>query len=140
MRDMVNSVVFSPQGDRILIASGDTRATPAHDTTVQLWEWRKDGPPRKLTGGKYPDFPAKAAVFSPDGSQIAAVRSAYPEVVFWDASSWKWTETDSTDDAILRTIVFSPDGSRFVTQSSTGATRVWDARTHERLVSLDTCL
>jgi WD40 repeat protein len=137
MRDVVNSVVFSPQGDRILIASGDT-STSADDTTVQLWEWRKDGPPRKLTGGQYPDSATTAAVFSPDGSEIAAVRSAYPEVVFWDASSWKWTGADSTDDGGISTIAFSPDGSRFVTESDKGVTRVWDAGTHERLVSLDT--
>ena len=112
--EAVDSAQFSPDGKRIVTASGDT---------ARVWDAQSGQP---LTGPLQHGDSVNSAQFSPDGKRIVtASRDKTARV--WDAQSGQpLTEAlqhaDSVDSA-----QFSPDGSRIVTVSGNLA-RVWDAQ------------
>jgi WD40 repeat protein len=95
--------VFSPDGTRILTASGDG--------TAKLW----DATSGKLTTSFDHQDEVNHATFSPDGTRILTA-SADNSAKLWDAASGKliasFDHGDEVNDA-----VFSPDGARILTAS-----------------------
>ncbi len=113
--DSVNSVAFSPDGER-LAAAGDEGIT--------LWSV-----PEKRFIDAFDDDTATVA-FSPDGQRVAGAA--------WDLNLWDITDSSSlrkvglfkhrTHDAFVRGIAFSPDGKWLVSGDSQGELKVWDVQ------------
>lgn len=113
--DNVNSVAFSPDGER-LAAGGDEGIT--------LWSV-----PEKRFIDVF-DYDTAAVAFSPDGQRIAGAA--------WDLNLWDITDSSSfrkvglfkhrTHDAFVRAIAFSPDGKWLVSGDFQGELKVWDVQ------------
>ena len=113
--DNVNSIAFSPDGER-LAASGDEGIT--------LWS---------VTEKRFIDsfdYDTATVAFSPDGQRIAGAS--------WDLNLWDITDSSNfkkislfahrTHDAFVWTIAFSPDGRWLVSGDSQGEIKVWDVQ------------
>jgi WD40 repeat protein/serine/threonine protein kinase len=105
---MLRSVVFSPDGSRVLTAS--------EDGTARIWRADGTGEPVVLLGH---DYWVTRAVFSPDGTSVLTISSSGARV--WRA--------DGTGAPILlhegaASAVFSPDGTRVLMTSWDGTVRV----------------
>jgi WD40 repeat protein len=115
--DSVLSAAFSPDGKRIVTASGDK--------TARLWDagtGRQIGQPLK----GHTDS-AQSAVFSPDGKRIV---TAYNDNTarLRDAGTGKQIGEPLTGHtASVFSAAFSPDGKRIITASDDDTVRLWDA-------------
>ncbi len=79
------------------------------------------------------------ADFSPDSSRLVVPTSTQRGV--GQATVFNATTGDrifdlTTDDVAITWAVYSPDGSKIMTQGEVGVTRVWDAATGEQLTRL----
>lgn len=119
----VNSVEFSPDGQRIVTASDDG--------TARVWQADGSGEPTVLIGHTYS---VHSATFSQD--------SVYVVTSSWDGTARVW-QADGTGKSIIlqanpqarggalggrkavRSAVFTFDGTRVVTLSGDNAVRVW---------------
>ncbi|MEH2407992.1 MAG: ribosome assembly protein 4, partial [Nostoc sp.] len=70
-RDLVNSVVFSPDGKRLASASGDN--------TIKLWDAATGKPLQTLSGRDL----VNSVVFSPDGKRLASA-SGDKTIIIWN--------------------------------------------------------
>ena len=111
----VRSLAFSPDGSRIASASGDT--------TVRLL----DGEIGNI-GYSYMAIP----VTSPPNGPTPALVSKDEIVRFGDQEDY----FSKNDGNTVISITFSPDGSRFITNSEYDIIRLWDGRTGARVFSL----
>ena len=119
----VFSAAFSPDGKRIVTASGDK--------TARLWDaatGKQIGAP--LVG--HEDAVCSAA-FSPDGKRIVTA-SLDKTARLWDAATGKQIGAPLVghEGAVL-SAAFSPDGKRIVTASVDKTARLWDAETGEQI-------
>ena len=119
--DRVRWAQFSPDGNRIVIASADSRGE-----TARVWDTQTGQP---LTEPMKHDDGVNLAQFSPDGTRIV---TADGTVRVWDALSGKSLTEPMKHDGEVNSAQFSPDGKRIVTISS-GTTRVWDAQSGQPL-------
>jgi WD40 repeat protein len=128
----VVSLVFTPGGDRLLIACGNVGHPANSDSLVALW---------RPLGGRTPvrqfRLPAtvtrtRAAALSNDGKIVAA---ATPAGVFvWDVLSGKLTGSAyASQSSEPSSIAFSPDGSRLVSGTVNGGLRIFDRAGNELL-------
>jgi hypothetical protein len=109
----VYSVVFSPDGERILTASADK--------TARLWD--RDGKPLATLQGHTNQV--RSAVFSPDGGRI--LTASYDKTArLWDRDG-KPLATLAGHTGEVTSAVFSPDGGRILTASRDNTARLWDA-------------
>jgi WD40 repeat protein/transcriptional regulator with XRE-family HTH domain len=119
--DEVYHVVFSPDGSRLVTAS--------LDGTSIMWDVRTGKELLTLTeeDGGLPQW----AAFSPDGSRIAIVsnNAASTEGWFsiWDAVTGEKLFTLPHQIALVRSVSFSPDGTRIVMTSDDRTAKIWDA-------------
>ena len=111
-QDRVISVVFSPDGERILTASADK--------TARLWD-RSGRILATLTGHQNTVY---SAVFSPDGERILTA-STDKTARLWDRSGRVLATLIGHQDSV-NSAVFSPDGEKIVTASVDGTARIWD--------------
>jgi WD40 repeat protein len=119
-RDMVNRVVFSPDGTLI--------ATGSMDRTARLWHTATGTPLRTLAG------PVSHLAFSPDGTVIVTACGGYKTVRLWDVAT----------GTVLRTLTGqSGNGAAFrlhstmlATVSNDATVELWDASTGMLLRSL----
>jgi len=109
----VYSVAFSPDGRRLVSASGDK--------TVRVWNADGTGEPRVHRGH---EDSIRSAVFSPDGRKLAAALA--------NGTAQVWTADDDGDGLVLRghteslySANFSPDGLHLVTASGDKTVRLW---------------
>jgi WD40 repeat protein len=110
----VRSAVFSPDGKKIVTASGDK--------TARIWN-AQGKLLNTLTGHK---GDVVSASFSPDGSRIVTA-SGDKTARIWDTQGKLLTTlTGHTGD--VRSANFSPDGSRIVTASGDKTARIWDTQ------------
>jgi WD40 repeat protein len=128
----VNSVAFSPDGNRLALGSGD----PDQPGAVTVWE--------AATGRKLLTLPTSfpyvtGAAFSPDGRRLAAA-SRPPNAVtrlgdlpiqpselrLWDATSGQVLRNLGGHTFDVTGLAFSPDGQRLAATSADRTVRIWD--------------
>jgi tetratricopeptide (TPR) repeat protein len=121
--------VFSPDGRRVVTASGTAGGTPPGEARV--WDAATGepvGPPLKHTAA------VLRVDFSPDGRRVA---TASPDgtAVVWDAVTGQPAFPPlSHGGAVLLCVAFSPAGDRVVTGGPDGTARLWSARTGQSLL------
>jgi eukaryotic-like serine/threonine-protein kinase len=127
----ITAVAFSPDGSKLLTASGSRARGEA-----QLWDVataRPVGPPLPHNA------PVRALAFSPDGKRILTGGGAAGrgEAQLWDTASGKRVGPALAHKKAVDYVAFSPDGKTFWTRCAgeggrTGAmaeTRRWDVET-----------
>ncbi|HZF49819.1 MAG TPA: protein kinase [Polyangiaceae bacterium] len=113
--DPLHSAAFSPDGERVVIASsGKVALVQRADGT---------GEPLVLRGH---EERVLSAAFSPDGKRIVTAS--------WDKTARVWSADGASEPLVLRghenglySTAFSPDGKRIVTGSTDKTARVWNA-------------
>jgi WD40 repeat protein len=118
----VRSVSFSAEGRRIVTASWDGQAV--------LWQLPAAAPFLDLPAG--PGL--TTAHFSPDGElAVTTGLSADPDKVapalVWDVRTGQRVGAPLVHHARIRSVRFSPDGSRVLTASDDRTAQLWDTRT-----------
>jgi energy-coupling factor transporter ATP-binding protein EcfA2 len=116
-KDWIQSVEFSPDGQRVLTAS--------EDRTAQLWEaatGKPLGERMKHEGGVW------SAQFSPDGLRV--VTASWDKTArLWEAATGKAIGEPMQHGGPVYSAQFSPDGQRLVSASEDKTARLWDAAT-----------
>jgi WD40 repeat protein len=120
----VDSVAFSPDGQRIVSGS--------RDATVRVWEAATG---REVLCLKGHTGRVECIAFSPDGQRIisgsgnfdGAGRPLPGEVKVWDAKQGR--ELLSLRTGYVRCVAFSPDGQRIASGDADGTVHVWDPAT-----------
>jgi WD40 repeat protein/serine/threonine protein kinase len=120
-QDAVDDVAFSPDGARILTASGDK--------TAKLW----DAASGKLLASFAHQGRVFQAEFSPDGTRILTA-SADGTAKLWDATSGKLLTSFAHQDEVNHAR-FSPDGSRILTAGADNTAKLWDAASGKQIAS-----
>ncbi|KAJ6574321.1 hypothetical protein B0H19DRAFT_985970, partial [Mycena capillaripes] len=115
----VQSVAFSPDGQRI--ASGSS------DKTVRIWDAATGTAIGEPLQGH--DDSVQSVAFSPDGRRIVS-GSCDKTVRIWDAATGAAIgEPLQGHDDRVQSVAFSPDGQRIASGSSDKTVRIWDAAT-----------
>jgi len=112
--DSIKSAQFSPDGQRVVVASGNT---------ARLWDaasGKSIGEPMKHEAG------VKSAQFSPDGQRVVTA-SEDKTARLWDAASGKSIGAPMKHEAGVNSARFSPDGQRVVTALQDNTVQLWDA-------------
>ena len=115
-QDVVFSAQFSPDGTRVVTASGDK--------TARLWD-AKSGKP--LGEAMEHQGSVWSAQFSADGTRVVTA-SDDKTARLWDAQSGKPLGEAMEHQGGVLSAQFSPDGTRVVTASWDKTARLWDAR------------
>ena len=113
----VLGTAFSPDGRRIVTASGDR--------TARIWDVATAKQLAVLSGHGDDVW---SAAWSPDGGRIVTA-SADQTARIWDASTGKPLAVLSGHIDEVASAAFSPDGRRIVTTSEDQTARIWDAAT-----------
>jgi WD40 repeat protein len=116
----VNSVGFSPDGERVVTAS--------NDGTARIWSVA-GGPPLEVLKGHTGSV--LAASFAPDGQRVVTAGGDVTARL-WDAGSGRQIAVLPGEGPSINGAVFSPDGEQVVTLSGSTA-RTWNARTGQAI-------
>ncbi len=84
--------------------------------------------------------PDVRAGFSPDGLRIVVPTDSprgEGRATIFDTSTGEPIIVLQSDDFAIAWAIYSPDGSRIMTQGEAGITRIWDATTGEQIIELD---
>jgi len=113
--DGVRSLVYSPDGTRLLTSAND----------VRVWDARSGAQLLLIEHGNAPEV--WDAAYSPDGRTIA---SAGPDktVRLWDATKGKQLQVLSGHVNVVDSVAFSPDGKHLVSGAHDLTARIWDLR------------
>jgi DNA-binding beta-propeller fold protein YncE len=112
-------VEFSHAGERLLVAGS---------TEFRAWDTRTDRPVAEpIRVGK--EALICAAAISPDGSRVAIAVGTAAQL--WDVATSKRL-LSFPHDGRVRSVAFSPDGSKLLTAGDDAVARIWDAATGER--------
>ncbi len=115
--DGVSAACFSPDGTRVVTASGDK--------TARIWNAATGQPIAILTG--HADG-VEAASFSPDGTRVVTA-SRDKTARIWNAATGQPIVTLAGHADAVLAACFSPDGTRVVTASWDQTARIWNAAT-----------
>ena len=122
----INSIDYSPRGDRIVTASRKGATIKTWDTAtgdrVRTWIGHQD----EIT----------CVRFSPDGATIAS-KSSDGTIKIWNAENAQELLRIDCNGGRYDDINFSPDGLKIVSGTSEGLVCVWNANTGEELQSLE---
>lgn len=138
--DSVNSMAFSPNGERVV--------TTSDDKTARLWDVATGREIAVLRGHK---SAVRAAVFSPDGARVVTVcgdkttgtsTGEPPDASTDDKTARVWDATTGREIAVLQghegaviVAAFSPDSKRLLTTTRDKTAHLWNAATG-RLVTI----
>eukprot|EP00450_Noctiluca_scintillans_P002114 CAMPEP_0194499632 /NCGR_PEP_ID=MMETSP0253-20130528/15882_1 /TAXON_ID=2966 /ORGANISM="Noctiluca scintillans" /LENGTH=220 /DNA_ID=CAMNT_0039341401 /DNA_START=78 /DNA_END=736 /DNA_ORIENTATION=+ len=112
---IVNSAVFSPDGQQVLTAS--------FDKTAKVWSAASGECLLTFIGH---NGPVDSAVFSTDGQQVLTA-SKDGSAKVWSAASGECLNTLSGHTDRVSSAVFSADGQQILTASNDGSAKVWSA-------------
>lgn len=115
---MVRDIVFLPGGN--LISAKDTLSPDG-----RVWDIYS-GRQVEETIGQSDSRSFLNYTYSPDGS-LLAVGTASGELLLMEADTLKLLSSYSTNSGAIREIVFSRDGTRIISSSSTGEVLIWEA-------------
>jgi eukaryotic-like serine/threonine-protein kinase len=125
--DYVNSVRFSPDGQRLASASDDG--------TVKVWDAMVGQELLTLKGHTGDTNWVRSVRFSPDGQQLAS--ASYDNTVkVWDVTTGEELHTLKGHTDGVTSVSFSPDGQRLVSASRDGTVKLWDAMTSQESLTL----
>jgi sugar lactone lactonase YvrE len=115
-----NPAAFSPDGTKILAASGDEANLYNASTGALLGT---------LTGHA---STVLAVAFSPDGT-LALTGGADHKAILWNTATFASVATLSAHVAAVNAVEFSPDGAQFLTASDDATIRFWSTTTHAQV-------
>lgn len=127
-REYVGAMVFTPDG-RYLI-SGDS--VPSYGTAeIYIWDWETG----EIMGEIRPDhdLAVTAITISPDGRLVASGDTFLAQILIWDLETQEIIHTLTDHDNWIRSLVFSPDGSRLYSSDDDGSVYAWDVSSGERI-------
>jgi dipeptidyl aminopeptidase/acylaminoacyl peptidase len=110
----VSSAQFSPNGQRVVTASGET---------ARLWDALTGKPVGEPV--EHQGF-VNSGQFSPDGQRVLTA-SNDKTARLWDALSAKPVSGPMQHESEVNSAQFSPDGQRVLTRSKDKTVRLWDA-------------
>jgi WD40 repeat protein len=116
--DYIYSATYSPDGNKLLTASGDK--------TAKLWDIKSGKLLHSFQG--HTDV-VRSANFSPDGLSIVTGSDDNTSIE-WDTQTGKLLY-DFKDKAEVRSVVYSPDGKKIATGNDNYTVNVWDAQTNK---------
>jgi WD40 repeat protein len=121
--NIINSVAFNANGDRILIGSNDGTARIINKITgVQI------GPSMSN------QWPVINAIFSPDDKMILTSGNG-KAVRIWDAATGQQIHLFRFNEDV-KSAVFSPDGKFVLTSSANDSAQIWEIATEKMLYAL----
>jgi WD40 repeat protein/serine/threonine protein kinase len=123
----INSVVFSPDGQRII--------TGSRDQTAKVWDATSG---KELLTLKGHTSGINSVAFSSDGQRIATGSGDWSVTTdntakVWDATSGRELLTLKGHRHNISCVAFSPDGQRIVTGSYDHTAEVWEANSGKQL-------
>ncbi len=122
---LMYDAAFSPDGKRVVTASGDDMA--------RVWDAETGQSLAELRG--HTDYLLRA-VFSPDGKFIVTASNDKTARI-WDAQTGQSLAELRGHTLSVQSAAFSPDGKRIVTCSDDATARVWDTATGQSLALLN---
>jgi WD40 repeat protein/energy-coupling factor transporter ATP-binding protein EcfA2 len=122
---LMYDAAFSPDGKRVVTASGDDMA--------RVWDAETGQILAELSG--HTEYLLRA-VFSPDGKFIVTASNDKTARI-WDAQTGKSLAELRGHTLSVDSAAFSPDGKRIVTSSDDATARVWDTATGQSLAILN---
>jgi WD40 repeat protein len=124
----VTGVAFVPGGRRLASISHTTRLVAGADNTVRGWEVNPRATLPVLRGHTSYVYPV---VYSPDGRWIAS-GDWDNKILLWDARTGEAACAPLDNGDLVKTLTFSPDGSRLVSARQ-DRLQLWDVATGRRL-------
>jgi hypothetical protein len=119
--DVFGSFAFSPDGQQLVVASGD-EGIFAHVFDVGELS---DGRPVVTLHGDVADPSAITFAWSPDGSTLVTSMDS-PEAIVWDAVTGEQMLTVPSSSGPITSVDFASDAGLLATGSSDGTAIVWD--------------
>jgi len=122
--DIILSIAFSPDGERIVSGS--------FDETVKVWDAATGAEIMTLRGHK---LAVADVAFSTDGRQIVS-GSNDGTIKVWDVSTGTELMTLLGHENEVRSVAFSPDGMHIISGSRDKTIKMWDATIRAGAVTL----
>ncbi len=123
-QNVVNSACFSPDGTRIVTASGDG--------TARLWATASG---QEIAAVRGHVSGVRSACFSPDGASV--VTASHDRTArLWDATTGQEIAALRGHEDSVQSACFSPDGARIVTASGDGTARLWAAASGQEIAAV----
>ena len=120
----VNSASYSPDGTKIVSASGDN--------TIKIWDANTGTCLQTLTGHTNSVY---SASYSPDGTKIVSA-SRDNKIKIWDAITGLCLKTLTGHNSSIKSALYSPDGTRIISASWDKTIKIWDVNTGTCLKTL----
>ncbi|HSM70397.1 MAG TPA: BTAD domain-containing putative transcriptional regulator [Anaerolineales bacterium] len=124
-KDVVEDVIYSPDGNRL--------ATASNDGTAKIWDADTGQELLTLNTG-----PINTIAFDPTKGETILATAYYDDknAAIWDTVTGQKLLTLMGHTEGINRIAFSPDGTRIATASSDNTAKIWDATSGEELFTL----
>jgi WD40 repeat protein len=126
-RDPVCFIVFSPKGDNLAVASGES---------AYLWRVADtNAPPIQMSHKEDEAGDVFCVAFSPNGAYLATASKDRTARVWKVATGEQAARLPKQEDYVTH-VAFSPDGERLATTMRTGPIRVWEWESKKKAAEL----